>query len=172
MRHQFVHNFLFTLLLNSVVYCLFKLGTINKGEIFQLFKSSVVPDYFFIGVVLIWIILWIVCNINQLFQNLFTEFSSLLRGIYISIATFLLSVSIISFNDVDNWKNAFVPLLLLLVYLVLLLGGTLISFFSGLMIRVNSVIRKISIIILILFGSFIYLLISYYIKIVLTSGCT
>lgn len=172
MRRHFALNILFTLLLNIIVFFLLVFSKIDKDNILQLVKYSVVPDSFFIGIVFLWLFLWIVCHVNQFCKNLFIEFSSLLKGIYISIAAFLLSAIAISIRDINNWTDIYVLVLLLFIYMATLLGGTLISFFSDVMVKIESVIKKISIIILIVFGSFIYWLLSYYVKIILTSHST
>lgn len=169
MRRNITLNIIFTLLLNIVIFLLLVFGKFDKDNILQLVKYSLVSDYFFIGIIFLWLFFWIVCHVNQFCQDLFVEFSSLVKGIYISIAAFLLSSIGISIRDINNWTDVYVLGSLFFIYMVTLLGGTLISFFSDVMIKIESLIKKISIIILFGYGSFIYWLISYYVKIILIS---
>lgn len=172
MERYLIRDIFFTLLLNIVVFFLLVFGKINKDNILQLFKYSIVPDYFFIGIIFLWVCAWMVCHINQFCRNLFIEFSSLLKGIYISIATFLLSVIVISLLDINNLSDFYVVVMLLFIYVTVLLAGTLIGFFSDIMVKIESIIKKVSIIILIGVLSFLYLLLAYYVKIILTNRLT
>ncbi len=157
MKKEFIYNIFYSIFLTFFLLFLYSLDKFDKNDLLNLFKNSVVPDSYFIGTILILIGLWLLTDICEIFKKLFIDFSSILRGIYLSIASFLLCNSLILIPEIKGHKDCILLLFFVLVYFLMIWMGSLIEVITNKMLLVSSIMKKISIILLVFICSCIFL---------------
>ena len=132
------YNFIYSLVLAVAVFILYLCKILNKTSFVNFFKKSILPEFFFVELIVLSLFLWLIYEKNELVKKLFKEFISIIKGTYIQISAFLLCAVFILLYESEIKIGIF-----LLLYCLMLLSSVIVDGILSIMLQTTSFVKKI-----------------------------